>query len=149
MNLLFFFKPGLYVSKQTVIHGNVTTDSNGYIAGIIHGDITTQATLIVEKNGVINGNAYAKNVIVKGRINGNVHSDGKINVFKTGEVDGHIYATEVNINKESLLKGDITKLQDADNNQNDHKKEGIVSESIRPGTTDESVNEADKPQSWF
>ena len=29
MNLLFFFKPGLYVSKQTVIHGNITTDANG------------------------------------------------------------------------------------------------------------------------
>ena len=148
MNLLFFFKPGLYVSKQTVIHGNITTDANGHISGTIDGDIITQATLVVEKSGLINGNAHAKNVIVKGRIKGNVHSDGKADIKKTGEVDGHVYASEVTDDKESLMKGTITKLQAAGDGQNDYHEDVIVSEGI-PVILDKPVNEEDKPQSWF
>src|SRR5215831_3701400 len=107
MNLLYFIKPGLHVSKQTVIHGNITTDTNSYIAGTIHGDITANATLVIEKNGVINGNAHAKNVIVKGKIKGNIHSDGKVDVKKKGEIDGQVYAAEGNGDKDGVVKGSI------------------------------------------
>ena len=147
MNLLYFIKPGLHVSKQTVIHGNIITDTNSYIAGTIHGDITTQSTLIIEKNGVINGNAHAKNVIVRGKIKGNIHSDGKVDVKKNGEIEGHVYATEVNVDKQSSLKGTIRKLQveDAD-------KDGSIGdiESEMTAIKDDTVvNDEDRPQSWF
>ena len=110
MNLLFFLKPGLYVSKQTVINGNVTTDANGSVAGTIHGNVVTKATLVVENNGLITGNAYAKNVIVKGKINGDVHSEGKVDIIKDGEISGQIFATVVNAQEGSLKKG-ITHLK--------------------------------------
>ena len=147
MNLLYFIKPGLHVSKQTVIHGNIITDTNSYIAGTIHGDITTQATLVIKKNGVINGNAHAKNVIVKGKIKGNIHSDGKVDVKKNGEIEGHVYATEVNVDKESSLKGTIRKLQVAGNDENNYAEDTIA--DVTPAITNEPLNDEDKPQSWF
>lgn len=145
MNLSFFLKPGLYVSKQTVINGNVATDANGSVAGTIHGDIVTKTTLIIEKNGLVNGNVHAKNVIVKGKIKGNVHSEIKVDVIKKGEVDGHVYAPEVNVDEESLVKGSVTKLTAA-NNPDDGD---ISSESITSFTKNEPAKEEEKPQSWF
>lgn len=147
MNLSFFLKPGLYVSKPTVIRGNVAADANVFVAGTIHGDIVTKATLIIEKNGLINGNAQAKNVIVKGKIKGNVQSDGKVDVIKKGEIDGDVYAPEVNVDEESLVKG-ITKLITA-NTSNDYNSNAELSEDITPIIMNKTVNDEEKPQSWF
>jgi cytoskeletal protein CcmA (bactofilin family) len=149
MNLLYFIKPGLHVSKQTVIYGNIITDTNSYIAGTIQGDITTHATLFIEKTGVINGNAHAKNVIVRGKIKGNIHSDGKVDVKKNGEIEGHVYATEVNVNKESSLKGTIRKLQAEGNDKSGSMEATMESERITSLEGDMPVNDEDKPQSWF
>jgi len=149
MNLLYFIKPGLYVSKQTVIHGNIITDTNSYIAGAIHGDITSHATLVIEKTGVINGNAHAKKVIIKGKIKGNIHSHGKVDVKNSGEIEGHVYATEVNVDKQSTLKGTIRKLQAADTDKDGSIEDAITSERLALSEDDVPVNEEDKPQSWF
>ena len=148
MNLLFFLKPGLYVSKQTAINGNISTDDNSYVDGTINGNIITKATLVVEKNGLITGNALAKNVIIKGKINGDVRSEGKVDVIKKGEVGGHVYATEINADDETLLKGGITKLSTANELYN-YNDEPISSETITPAVMHESVKEEEKPQSWF
>jgi len=148
MNLLYFIKPGLYVSKQTVIHGNIITDTNSYIAGAIHGDITSHATLVIEKTGAINGNAHAKKVIIKGKIKGNIHSQGKVDVKNSGEIEGHVYATEVNVDKQSALKGTIRKLQ-VEGDDRDGNIEELDSESMGSIKDDAAVSEEDRPQSWF
>ena len=147
MNLLFFLKPGLYVSKETVVNGNIITDANVYVAGTINGDITTQGMFTIERDGLINGNVHAKNAIVKGKIKGHVQSDGKVDVIKKGEIDGNVYALEVNIDEESSVKG-TTKLITA--NASD-KLDGDteLSESITPIISDEPAKEEEKPQSWF
>ena len=141
-------KPGLYVSKGTIIQGNITTDANASVTGTINGDIVTKATLVIEKNGLITGNVRAKNAIVKGKINGNVHSAGKVDVIKKGEVGGHVYATEVNVDDESLVKGGTTKTGAA-NNDGDNEKQNTASENIAPVITNEPAREEEKPQSWF
>jgi cytoskeletal protein CcmA (bactofilin family) len=146
MNLLFFLKPGLYVSKATVVKGNIITDANVYVAGTINGDIATQAMFTIEKNGLVNGNVHAKNVIVKGKIKGHVQSDGKVDVIKKGEIDGNVYALEVNIDEESLVKG-TTKLITANTSNDPNNTE--LSESITPIKSDEPAKEEEKPQSWF
>jgi cytoskeletal protein CcmA (bactofilin family) len=147
MNLLFFLRPGLYISKATVIKGNIITDANVYVAGTINGDIATQAMFTIEKNGLVNGNVHAKNVIVKGKIKGHVQSDGKVDVIKKGEIDGNVYALEVNIDEESLVKG-ATKLITA-NTSDGHDSNTELSESITPIKSDEPAKEEEKPQSWF
>lgn len=148
MNLLFFFKPGLYVSKGTVIKGNIITDANVCVTGTINGDITTPAMLTVEKSGLINGNAHAKNVMVKGKIKGNVRSDEKVDVIKKGEIDGNVIALEINVDEESLVKGSVTKLTTA-NTSDEHDVNTELSESITPNISNDSANEEEKPQSWF
>ena len=147
MNLLFFLKPGLYVSKATIVNGNIITDANVYVAGTINGDITTQGMFTIERDGLINGNVHAKNAIVKGKIKGHVQSDGKVDVIKKGEIDGNVYALEVNIDEESSVKGK-TKLITA--NASD-KLDGDteLSESITSNTSDAPAKEEEKPQSWF
>ena len=50
MNLLFFFMPGFYISKRTVINGNISTNENGRIDGIVNGDIESRAHLTIQKN---------------------------------------------------------------------------------------------------
>lgn len=148
MNLLFLLKPGLYIAKTTVIKGNITADANVSVAGTIHGDIVTTAMLIIEKNGLINGNVQAKKVIVKGKIKGNVQSDGKVDVIKKGEIDGHVYAPEVNVDEEGLVKGGVTKLITA-NTSDKHDGNTELSESITSGIPDAPAKEEEKPQSWF
>ena len=115
MNLSLFFRSGFYISKRTVINGNISTNEYGRISGIINGDIESRAHLTIEKNGIINGDVYAKDILIRGKIKGNVQCSGKVYVAKQGEVHGNIYASEVIIDKESLLKGGMAQLHETDN----------------------------------
>jgi cytoskeletal protein CcmA (bactofilin family) len=110
MNLLYFIKPGLYVSKQTVIHGNIITDTNQLYSSAIHGDITTHATLVIEKTGVLNGNAHAKKCYCKRKVKGQHSQPWQSRCEKKAEkLKVIVYATEVNVDKQSTLKGTIRK----------------------------------------
>jgi cytoskeletal protein CcmA (bactofilin family) len=148
MNLLFFLRPGFYISKDTVIHGNISASTNGYIAGTVEGNIDLNAHLTVEKQGVVNGDVHAGDVLIKGKIKGNVQCNHKVYVSKNAEVDGNIYANEVVVDKEGLVKGRMAQLHEGDSPETIQKtQEEII--KISAATLDRKPIDDEAPQTWF
>jgi cytoskeletal protein CcmA (bactofilin family) len=145
MNLLFFLRPGFYISKDTVIHGNISSDSNGYIAGIVEGNVDLKAHLSIEKQGVVQGDVSAGDVLIKGKVKGNVQGNHKVYVSKNGEVDGNIYANEVVVDKEGVVRGRMAQLHEKGNT------ETAGDEIIKIPTTalDKKAVDDEAPQTWF
>jgi cytoskeletal protein CcmA (bactofilin family) len=147
MNLLMLLKPHFYISRGTTINGSISSDDSASIDGTINGDVTSHAQVTIEKNGIINGDVLAKNVVVKGKIKGNIYCNGRVLMSKNGEVHGHIYAGEATIDKESLLKGGMAQLHAKEADEITEQKEAAVEATAAVLANKPVVDET--PQSWF
>jgi len=147
MNLLMLLKPHFYISRGTTVNGSISSDDSASIDGTINGDITSHAQVTIEKNGIINGDVLAKNVVVKGKIKGNIYCNGKVLMSKNGEVHGHIYAGEATIDKESWLKGGMAQLHAKEADEITEQKEAAV-EATAAALANKPIGD-ETPQSWF
>jgi cytoskeletal protein CcmA (bactofilin family) len=148
MNLSILLKPGFYISKRTVVTGNISANDNGRISGIVNGDIQSNAHITIEREAIINGDVYAKNVLIKGKIKGNVQCSGKVYVSKKAEVHGNIYASEVIIDKEGLLKGSMAQLHESDNIEAASRQEEEAIQTTALALAEKPVAD-ETPQNWF
>lgn len=102
-------KDSFCITKEMVITGSVKSSSPGQIAGIVNGDVIVRSRLIILKEGIINGDIAAEDILVYGKINGDVKSCNKITVQSGAFIKGNITTSEIHIEKDAIIKGIITK----------------------------------------
>lgn len=76
------------------ILGNVKGCGTVHVDGKIHGDLSVDESVIVGKDGVINGDVKAKKIIVSGKINGTTKCD-TLEVTQTGHLTDTIDAHKI------------------------------------------------------
>ncbi len=93
-----FFSAATIITKGTISLGDFIGDDSIHVDGKVEGDIKVNNVVIIGRDGVVNGNIKAQQVLCSGEINGDIISDS-IEVLETGRVNGHI-----KVNK-ALIKG--------------------------------------------
>lgn len=109
------------ISKSMIINGNIASESNTYVYGMVIGDITCNGHLYIA--GTVTGTINADSLIVNsGRVNGSItvknkvtiednsemHGDIVANILNTnGFIDGNINANEVVLLSKAVVNGDI------------------------------------------
>ncbi|MGY8990677.1 MAG: bactofilin family protein [Rhodospirillales bacterium] len=94
--------PSILSSDLHVI-GNLNSDGEIQIDGVIDGDIFTN-TLMVGEAAVINGEIHADNLIVHGTINGQIKAKS-VSLMKTANIVGDILHEDLAIEKGAFLEG--------------------------------------------
>ena len=94
--------PSILSSDLHVI-GNLNSDGEIQIDGVVDGDIFTN-TLMVGEAAVINGEIHADNLIVHGTINGQIKANS-VSLMKTAHVVGDILHEDLAIEKGAFLEG--------------------------------------------
>ena len=102
-------KESFTLPKQMVITGSLKTDTPGQIAGVINGDVTVNSRLVILKDGVVNGDISAEELIVFGKINGNVNRCNKMIVQPGAIIKGNITTVEIHIEKDAIIEGVVSK----------------------------------------
>lgn len=92
-----------------VITGSLKTDAPGQIAGVVNGDVTVNSRLVILKDGVVNGDISAEELIVFGKINGNVNRCNKMIVQSGAIIKGNITTVEIHVEKDAIIKGLVSK----------------------------------------
>jgi cytoskeletal protein CcmA (bactofilin family) len=106
-----------FIGSGAAFEGSIDVPHEVRISGNFKGSIITSDTLIVGRDGVINADIKARNVIVGGTINGNIISDGTVELEENSEVSGDITAKELIINQGATFHGASKKLlEDSINN---------------------------------
>jgi len=100
------------IPKGMMITGSVNTKIPGQIAGTINGNVFAKNKVVVFKEGVINGDISAEELLIYGRINGDVQCSGKILVQNGAVIKGSIITAEIHIEKDTIIEGTITKIVD-------------------------------------
>ena len=94
--------PSILSSDLHVI-GNLNSDGEIQIDGVVDGDIFTN-TLMVGEAAVINGEIHADTLIVHGTVNGQIKSKS-VSLMKSAHVVGDILHEDLAIEKGAFLEG--------------------------------------------
>jgi len=83
------------VGKGTVVEGDMHVQKSVRIDGAVTGNVEATETVVVGRDGEIDGQVEAKNLMTAGRIKGNVSVSGKIYMEAEASIAGDIKASRL------------------------------------------------------
>ncbi|MBC8180034.1 polymer-forming cytoskeletal protein [candidate division KSB1 bacterium] len=110
------------IGKGTVLEGKITVSSNVRVDGKIKGDLTTNESLVIGKQGEIEGEVTAKNTVVGGKVTGKINARGKVVLESNAIFKGEITAARLIIDDGAVFDGQCT-MNDSGNLKPEIKKD--------------------------
>ncbi len=102
------------LGKGSVFEGKLNVEHTLRIDGKFTGDIITTDTLIVGKEGNINGNVEAKMLVVGGKLSGTAKIKDKIVLETKSEFHGEMRTTRLVIDEGAIFDGRCSMKHGAD-----------------------------------
>lgn len=95
------------LSKGTSISGNITTNGDIRIDGLLVGNVTTPSKIVTGPDSEIKGDIRIGSGKIGGLVYGNIISSGTLEIEKTARVEGTIESNGLIIHEGADLKADI------------------------------------------
>ncbi len=111
------------IGKNTVIEGNMRIQSSMRIDGRVNGNIHTLDTVVIGKEGSVEGQIQAKNVYLAGLVRGNITASGKVLLESTSKVLGDIKASLLTVDEGAVFDGKC-KMKDESESREHSKTNG-------------------------
>lgn len=90
------------------IKGDVTGDEDLIIHGHVEGQINLKDhNVIIGKNGKVDANIKAKQIVVEGKLKGDLKGEEKVIIRNTGNVLGNVVSPRVTLEDGAMFKGSI------------------------------------------
>lgn len=96
------------IAEGMVLHGDVESESDIRIDGIVNGSIVCKSRVVVIATGAVYGDVTAPNVDVYGRVSGNIKAAQSIALKAGSEVNGDLETGSLQIEADALLNGRCT-----------------------------------------
>jgi cytoskeletal protein CcmA (bactofilin family) len=123
------------IGKSLVIKGEVTGSESLYIDGRVEGSINLAGNRVtVGRNGVVNANVTAREIVVLGKVRGNLTASDRVDIRSDGSLTGDVVAARISIEDGAYFKGGI-----------DIRKSGQTQPATQQKTNGEAVKEAEAP----
>ena len=101
------------LGPTVIIRGEVTAQHQRLtIMGTVEGNVNHDQSLTVHRDGNIEGEIWAREVIVEGTVNGNIHGINRVKITNTGSVNGNVYSQRFSVDEGASIKGSV--IMDAD-----------------------------------
>ncbi|MCE3220633.1 polymer-forming cytoskeletal protein [Vibrio diabolicus] len=97
------------IAKGCAVSGELKVENDVQIDGIVDGQINVEGTLVVAESGRVNGEIYAKQLIINGMMDGNCHAE-HIQVLAKGRVSGRIWSNNLSIEPGGKFFGEAAEL---------------------------------------
>ena len=78
------------VEETTVITGNIKTESDIRIDGVLEGDVETTKKLIIGKGASVKGKIICQSADVEGRLQGEIKVYEVLTLKNSGEIEGEV-----------------------------------------------------------
>ncbi|MCB0477335.1 MAG: polymer-forming cytoskeletal protein [Crocinitomicaceae bacterium] len=83
------------IVEGTEVTGNIKTESNIRIDGILNGNLHTSGRLVIGPSGFIKGEITCGNADVEGTIEGNIHVSNILTLRSSAKVQGNIVTGKI------------------------------------------------------
>ena len=96
------------IGKSLVIKGEVTGSESLYIDGRVEGAINLPGNRVtIGRNGQVQANINAKEVVVLGKVKGNVTASDRVDIRNEGSLGGDVVCQRISIEDGAWFKGSI------------------------------------------
>lgn len=93
------------IGKGSIVEGSIKVQSSLRIDGRVKGDITATDSLVIGREGEVEGEIRVKNAIVGGRIKGKVFASGKVVLEAKSSFNGEVKASKLVIDEGAVFDG--------------------------------------------
>ena len=93
------------ISAGTVLKCNIKSDTDLRIDGTIHGNITSQAKIVIGPTGLVEGHILGSQTDVSGRVIGNITAKELVQLRAQSNVQGNIAAGSLQIETGAVFNG--------------------------------------------
>jgi cytoskeletal protein CcmA (bactofilin family) len=98
------------ISSEVIIEGHLVTNGEIQIDGTINGDVRARVC-VVDANGVIHGEVYAEEVLVRGRVIGPIRGI-HVHILAGGHVEGDVINETLSVENGAYIDGKIRRSED-------------------------------------
>jgi cytoskeletal protein CcmA (bactofilin family) len=96
------------IGRTVVIKGELTAAEALYIDGRIEGKINMpDHRVTIGRNGSVQANINARDVVVMGKVNGNIECTDRVDIRSEGSVTGDVSTIRLSVEEGAVMKGGI------------------------------------------
>jgi cytoskeletal protein CcmA (bactofilin family) len=95
------------IGNSVVIRGDITSDENLQIEGVVDGSVDATNDVIVGHEGRVNATIRAVNVIIQGRVVGDVTASNRVELAPSALLEGNIRAPKLSIAETAKFRGSV------------------------------------------
>jgi cytoskeletal protein CcmA (bactofilin family) len=100
-----FLNSATLISAGTVVQGDLKSENDLRIDGTIHGNVFSQAKVVVGPTGVVEGNIEGVHADISGRLTGNIVAKEMVQLRTKSHVQGNITAGSLQIDAGAVFNG--------------------------------------------
>jgi cytoskeletal protein CcmA (bactofilin family) len=109
------------IGRTLVIKGEISGSESLYIDGRVEGSITFKDHRVtVGRNGVVNSNIAAREVVIMGKVTGNVECSDRVDIRSEGSLTGDVVSQRISVEDGAMLRGSV-QLTPAEQKQDKHE----------------------------
>jgi cytoskeletal protein CcmA (bactofilin family) len=125
------------IGRSIVIKGEITGAEALYIDGRIEGKITlTDNRVTIGRNGVVQADITAREVVVMGKVTGNIECSDRVDIRSEGMVNGNVSTTRISVEDGAVLKGGIQVKSGDQKQQNQPQPQAKTVEAPKPSVAE-------------
>jgi len=96
------------IGRSLVIKGEVSGSESLFVDGRIEGSINlAEHRVTIGRNGSVQANITAKEVVVMGKVTGNIDCTDRVDIRSEGVVNGDVATQRISVEDGAILKGGI------------------------------------------
>jgi cytoskeletal protein CcmA (bactofilin family) len=99
------------LSNKVKFEGEIHGDEDFHVEGYFKGAIKISGNIFVGRNGVVQADVEADNVVIQGKINGNVVARKQLEIRSSGQLLGDCTAQSIDIKEGAVFDGRLNMLQ--------------------------------------
>ncbi|MFQ5675067.1 MAG: polymer-forming cytoskeletal protein [bacterium] len=96
------------IGKGSAIDGTLKVASTLRVDGRVKGNVTTSDSLVVGKDGNINGDVVVRNAIIGGKVKGKLTASGKVVLESNSVFNGELKTTKLVIQEGAVFEGNCS-----------------------------------------
>ena len=93
------------VGRGSVFEGKITVQSSVRIDGKVHGTVEVSDSLIVGKDGEIDGEVHVRNAVIGGKVSNKIIASGKVVLEAKSVVQGEVRTSRLVIDEGAIFEG--------------------------------------------
>lgn len=102
------------IEKATTVNGNIISETDLRIDGVMEGIVTTKGKVIIGKEAKVKGNINCQNVEIEGYFNGNINAVDSLNLKSTCKIEGEVKIGKLIVEAGAIFNANCSMNNDYD-----------------------------------